>query len=71
MDWLFISFTIVFALLIILIVVFLVLLSKQGDEKYEQIKTKAMANSFIATFGDLVAKLCYAINGSIFYTIFG
>lgn len=61
MDWLLIMFSIIFALLIILIIIFLVLLSKQGDERYEQIKTKAMANSFIATVGALVAKLCLAV----------
>ena len=61
MDWLFIVFGIIFIILVMLIVTFLVLLSKQGDERYEHIKTKAMANSFIAVVGSLMVKLCSAM----------
>lgn len=61
MDWLFIAFIGVFAFLIVLIILFLVSLSKQGDERYEHIKTKAMVNSFYATVGALLGKLCLSI----------
>ncbi len=61
MDLLFWGFVAILVLLVLLIVVFLFFLSKQGDERFKHIKTKAMANSFIATVGALVVKLCYAI----------
>lgn len=61
MDWLFIAFIGAFALLIALIIVFLVSLSKQGDERFEHIKNKAIVNSFYATIAALLGKLCLAI----------
>lgn len=64
MDWLFFGFVAVLVLLVLLIVVFLFFLSKQGDERFEHVKTKAMANSFGVTAGALVVKLCYAILNS-------
>ena len=61
MDWLFIVLVAVFIILIILVLIVLALLLKQGDERFEYIKAKAITNSFIATVGLLVAKLCYGI----------
>lgn len=61
MDWIFILFIGVFAVLLLLIVVFLFSLSKQGDERFDYVKTKAMANAFLATVGAVIGRLCYAV----------
>ena len=61
MDGLFLALVAVFAVLIALVLIVLILLLKQGDERYEYIKTKAIVNSFMGTIGFLVAKLCYGI----------
>ncbi len=61
MDWLLIGLSGVFILLTVLIIAFLVSLSKQGDERYEHIKTKAIVISFYATVGVLIGNLGRAI----------
>ena len=61
MDWLFSVLVVAFAILIVLVFIVLALLLKQGDERYEHIKAKAITNSFMATVGYLVMKLCYGL----------
>ena len=61
MDWLFFVLVVALAILIVLVLIVFALLLKQGDERYEYIKAKAIANSFMATVGYLTMKLCYGL----------
>ena len=61
MDWLFLLFMVMFVLLIVVIIVFLITLFKQGDERYEHVKTKAMATSFYGAVGLIILKFFQAI----------
>ncbi|UAC48567.1 hypothetical protein K6959_00750 [Bacillus aquiflavi] len=56
MDWIFISFTGVFFITIILMILLLYSLSKHGDERKEYIKTKTMSYTFTIIIGLLLTK---------------